>query len=137
MSKESYHNTKAIQLQKSISKTATFTTGYVDMQDVGALTILYNIGVIGSNVGVSTAILECDTYNGSYTAAGASDIIGVQPTGLTSSVPVGGGSNLYPVGYIGNKRYIEAQVTLVNGGNGVLIGVEALKSKYSHNPVQS
>lgn len=104
----------------------------------GALIEFFS-GALGTEVNVyEVEIVECDAVGGTYTAVGADDLIGTEPTLAYSSSPALDESNTAKtVGYIGSKQFIRANLKAPTGsgtGSGI-VGANVIKGIARHNPV--
>ncbi len=76
---------------------------------------------------------ESDVEGSGYAAVADADLIGTEPTGVTTG---SGDSTVYRVGYMGNKRYLKVVVTVSGSpATGAGLSVNILKGRPRHAPV--
>ena len=102
----------------AVTKTAGLTgdvtkgTG-VDLQGFDSATLITNLGVIAHADTTGAIVIEhSDTdVDGDYAAIAAADQLGDALTGLV----IANSSTIKKTGYIGNKRYVRAKLTVTTG----------------------
>ena len=100
------------------SKTGTFTSSPVNLQAYNSAEVEFIFGAASSDtlsgsVLWTCTITECDTWNGTFTAVAAAEIIDWS-TSPSNSVVVDANGELgktYRLGYKGNAKYIKGVIT--------------------------
>ena len=100
------------------SKSATFTSSPVNIQEYSSSEIEFIFGAssqdtLSDSIFWTCTITECDTYDGSFTAVAAADIIDWTKT-PANSVVVDDNAECgftYRIGYKGNKKYLKGVIT--------------------------
>lgn len=99
------------------TKTATTTSGAVDLQAFNSVSICFIFGASGDTLSGTVywtcKITECDTVGGTYTDVADAEVIDGS-TSPSNSVVVdvtGEDSLAYRLGYTGNARFLKAVIT--------------------------
>lgn len=106
------------QLVDTGTKTSTVTTSAVDLSNYDSCDILWSLGLSGDTLSGSvkwTAVVqESDTYNASFAAAAAADVIVDGTTVTANSIVVDAAAEdqmAYHIGYKGTKKYVILVIT--------------------------
>jgi len=96
-------------------QTATKKGDAVDLRDFNQATLIINTGAIAGSGDFTASIQESDTTtDGDFAAVAAGDLLGSVPDVLDAT-------SAYKLGYVGNKRYVRAVLTL-NSGTSIAAG---------------
>ncbi|NIR17175.1 MAG: hypothetical protein GWN86_25975 [Desulfobacterales bacterium] len=115
---------KATSLLQPINRVADADSAELDVLPGDSATLLINLGD-NVNAGFAADLEEADEAGGPWTSVGANDRIG-------DTVPVGGAANtVYRLGYVGNKRYCRAALTIPASTD---VGVVGLNGELHRQP---
>jgi hypothetical protein len=96
-------------------QTATAKGTAVDLQGFNKASLIVNTGAIAGSGNFTAKLQESDTTtDGDFTDVAAGDQLGSLPAVLVASTA-------YKLGYVGNKRYVRAVLTL-NSGTSIAAG---------------
>lgn len=115
--RDSYHNVLA---KRTISPVAAGTTGtgqvgkVVDRKGYEGVTIIFDYGSITATAATFTPVVKHGDATGSMTSVADADLLGTEAAaGIAAGTPRTSGSNKNvskQIGYIGNKRYVSANI---------------------------
>lgn len=111
-----YNITGADQSLAPAARTASTDGSGVDLQGWQSATALIDAGAWTD--GTHTFEVQESDDNSTFTAVADGDLIGTEPV-----IDAGAdGSQIYRVGYIGNKRYVRVSVTVSGATSGAVYG---------------
>lgn len=132
-----YHNVLATQVLNPVVATTTKTSSTIDLQGYNSASIVFALGLSADTLSVSlywTLTLQHSDTDSSYAAVATTDCnagvnsITVNATNLDRTA--------YSIGYIGNKRYLQAVATPTGSvSSGMPMGVVALRGTAGYRPV--
>ena len=108
-----------VKVMPSITPVAAGTTGtgqtglVVDTRGYEGVTVVYSYGAITATAATFTATLLEGDVTGTMTSVADADLIGTEAAaGLAAAVRVDGSTEkvALPLGYRGNKRYVQAKI---------------------------
>jgi hypothetical protein len=109
-------------------QTATKKGDAVDLQGFNMATLIINTGAIAGSGDFTASLQESDTTtDGDFAAVAAGDLLGSVPATLETAA-------VYKLGYVGNKRYVRAVLTL-NSGTSIAAGAVFVLSQPYDAPV--
>ncbi|MBI1274200.1 MAG: hypothetical protein GC131_08995 [Alphaproteobacteria bacterium] len=120
------NNVDVAQSLVPAARSATGTGSAIDLRGYGSAMVVVSFGVWTD--GTHTPSLEHSVDGTSFSAVGTADI-----SGTFSAVSGTGGSNtVQRVGYIGERRYVRALMTVTSGTSGALSSVNIARG-HPHN----
>lgn len=132
---DNYHDLKVVQACAPQAVSADKTGDAIDLLGFDSVLVELSVGVVTDGV-YAFELQESDTTTaGDFTAVADGDLIGTEKTGIATGAG-NGGSAIYKLGYIGNKRYIRYKITETSAGStGMLAAVTAILGNPAHAPV--
>jgi len=122
MTRELYHATSVAQVLEPKVNSASASGSYFDLQGYESAMVVYDVGdwVDGSH---ALVLRESDDH-ATWSDVAAGDLIGSLPTVSGASQE----KQTYAVAYVGDKRYLQAKVTITGSPNtGCLIGAVVVR----------
>lgn len=107
---------KQVSMTRPVAKTASFTSGNLDMQDVTSNKIDITVGVITDGTHTPT-LYECATSGGTFTAVAAGDMVG-------SLAALASNTN-QQVSYIGKLEFVQVQMVISGASTGGVYSIGA------------
>ncbi len=115
-SKDYKNQTKSVV--SIIPQTASGNVNGAEVDTKGFEGVTLKLSAAAGSAAGTVKIQESDTSGGTFTDAGANDVIGTQDVAIVQS-------HVVTIGYIGFKRYVRAVFT--HSGNGDICGVFVLE----------
>lgn len=126
------NNISLVQALAPVVCTADKTATGIDLAGFKTAVVVLNMGVITDGTW-ALEVQESDAASSGFAAVAAADLIGTEPTGLTTGAG-SGGSTVYTIGYKGSKRYIRTVLSQSAAGTGALAGIVVIKGNPDHTP---
>ena len=132
-----YHNVLPTQVLNPVVSTTAKTSSVIDLQGFNSASVLFALGLSADTLSVSlywTLSLQHSDDGVSFSAVASTDCnAGV--TSITVNAP-SLDRTVYSIGYIGNKRYLQALATPTGSvTTGMPVGMLALRATPSYRPV--